>query len=87
MPSEDSDAHATDHAETAGSSGGKAKQKKAVRFLPSSDILLLKEMVKHTPWAAGHGETLAAWDQVASGVKGVLSTCTADGTYRRRFAA
>ncbi|KAF1787951.1 hypothetical protein GQ600_20780 [Phytophthora cactorum] len=45
-------------------------------------------MVKHTPWAAGHGETLAASDRVASGVKGVLSTCTADGkACRRRFAA
>ncbi|KAG2982432.1 hypothetical protein PC123_g25152 [Phytophthora cactorum] len=69
MPSEDSDAHATDHTETAGSSGGKAKWKKAFRFLPSSDILLLKEMAKHTPWAVGHVGTLAAWNRVASGVK------------------
>ncbi|KAF1790744.1 hypothetical protein GQ600_22556 [Phytophthora cactorum] len=87
IPSEDSDAHATDHtmrvafvllAETAGSSGCKVKRKKAFRFLPSSDTLLLNEMAKHTPWAVGHVETLVASDRLAS----------ADGkACRHRFAA
>ncbi|ETL99537.1 hypothetical protein L917_03631, partial [Phytophthora nicotianae] len=39
----------------------KAKRKKAFRFLPSSDVVLLKEVVKHTPWSAGHDETQVAW--------------------------
>ncbi|KAF4042642.1 hypothetical protein GN244_ATG04948 [Phytophthora infestans] len=88
MPGQDSDAHATDHAECTETIGGKSKRKKVFRFLPSSDILLLKEIVKYTPWAAGHGETLTAWDHVASGVKEVLSTCTSDGkACHRRFNA
>ncbi|GMF50357.1 unnamed protein product [Phytophthora fragariaefolia] len=47
----------------------------------------MKEIVKHKPWAAAHGETLPAWDKVASGVRDALPTCTADGkAYRRQFA-
>ncbi|KAF4039907.1 hypothetical protein GN244_ATG07853 [Phytophthora infestans] len=62
------------------------KRKKAFRFLPSSDVILLKEVIKHTPWAAGHGKTEAAWGKVASGIKAALPLCTADGkACRRRF--
>ncbi|KAI9988793.1 hypothetical protein PInf_022377 [Phytophthora infestans] len=62
------------------------KRKKAFRFLPSSDVILLKEVIKHTPWAAGHGKTEAAWDKVASGMKAALPLCSADGkACRRRF--
>ncbi|KAF4031844.1 hypothetical protein GN244_ATG16361 [Phytophthora infestans] len=62
------------------------KGKKAFRFLPSSDVILLKEVIKHTPWAAGHGKTEASWGKVASGIKAALPLCTADGkACRRRF--
>ncbi|KAF4041532.1 hypothetical protein GN244_ATG06254 [Phytophthora infestans] len=44
--------------EAAASRSVKPKRKKAFLFLPSSDIFLLKEAIKHTPWAAGHGGTL-----------------------------
>ncbi|ETO82409.1 hypothetical protein F444_03447 [Phytophthora nicotianae P1976] len=33
-----------------------SKRKKAFLFVPSSDILLLKEAVKHRPWAAADGK-------------------------------
>ncbi|KAI9985290.1 hypothetical protein PInf_004616 [Phytophthora infestans] len=63
-----------------------SKRKKAFRFVPSSDIMLLKETLKHRPWAASHGETLSAWSSVATGLKAALTSCTADGkACRRRF--
>ncbi|KAI9993384.1 hypothetical protein PInf_015465 [Phytophthora infestans] len=63
-----------------------SKRKKAFRFVPSSDIMLLKETLKHRPWAASHGETLAAWSSVATGLKAALTSCIADGkACRRRF--
>ncbi|ETP06411.1 hypothetical protein F441_17200, partial [Phytophthora nicotianae CJ01A1] len=55
-----------------------SKRKKAFRFVPSSDIMLLKEALKHRPWAAIHGETLAAWTSVATGLKVALTSCAAD---------
>ncbi|GMF12415.1 unnamed protein product [Phytophthora lilii] len=65
-----------------------SKRTKAFRFLPSSDIMLLKEPLKHRPWAASHGETQAAWTSVATGLKAALISCTADGkACRRRFNA
>ncbi|KAF4035468.1 hypothetical protein GN244_ATG12537 [Phytophthora infestans] len=56
----------------------------AFRFVPSSDIMLLKEVLKHRLWAASHGETLAAWTSVATRLKAALISCTADGKARRR---
>ncbi|KAI9982484.1 hypothetical protein PInf_008439 [Phytophthora infestans] len=48
--------------------------------------MLLKKTLKHRPWAASHGETLAAWSSVATGLKAALTSCTADGkACRRRF--
>ncbi|KAG6961440.1 hypothetical protein JG688_00009085 [Phytophthora aleatoria] len=44
----------------------KPKRKKAFRFLPSSDVFLLKEVAVHTPWAAAHGETNMTWTNVAN---------------------
>ncbi|KAI9982634.1 hypothetical protein PInf_008606 [Phytophthora infestans] len=58
--------------------------KKAFRFVPSSDIMLLKEVLKHRLWAASHGETLAAWTSVTTRLKAALISCTADGKARRR---
>ncbi|ETN14304.1 hypothetical protein PPTG_07932 [Phytophthora nicotianae INRA-310] len=72
----------------AGATDTQSKRKKAFRFVPSSDILLLKEAVKHRPWAAGHGETQVSWSSVAIGLKTALPSCTADGkACRRRFNA
>ncbi|GMF21014.1 unnamed protein product [Phytophthora lilii] len=34
--------------------------------------MLLKEALKHRPWAASHGETQAAWTSVATGLKAAL---------------
>ncbi|ETM00102.1 hypothetical protein L917_03142, partial [Phytophthora nicotianae] len=49
-----------------------SKRKKAFRF--------------HRPWAASHGETLAVWTSVATGLKAALTSCTADGkACRSRF--
>ncbi|GMF51004.1 unnamed protein product [Phytophthora fragariaefolia] len=85
-----SGAHDTQLAEvvdTAGGSAAKSKRKKTFCFLPSSDVLLLKEALKHTPWAAEHGDTQAAWYRVAIGLRGALPMCTADGkACRRRFS-
>eukprot|EP00644_Phytophthora_capsici_P009805 jgi/Phyca11/131593/e_gw1.108.36.1 len=88
---EDLEATNKDCAPGGGGGGGVAgtdtkKRKKAFRFLPSSDVILLKEVIKHTPWAAGHRKTEATWGRVASGMKASLPLCTADGkACRRRF--
>ncbi|ETN04913.1 hypothetical protein F441_14172 [Phytophthora nicotianae CJ01A1] len=66
----------------------KPTRKKAFRFLPSSDVLLLKEVTAHTPWAAAHGETNTAWTTVANELKNAISASTADDkACRRRFTA
>ncbi|KAG1686709.1 hypothetical protein DVH05_028685 [Phytophthora capsici] len=63
-----------------------SKRKKAFNFGPSSDIMLFKEVLKRRPWAASHGETLAAWTSFATRLKAALTSCTADGNAcRRRF--
>ncbi|KAI9982656.1 hypothetical protein PInf_008633 [Phytophthora infestans] len=60
----------------------------ALRFVPSGDIMLLKEALKHRPWAASHGETLAAWTSITTRLKAGLTSRTADGkACRRRFNA
>eukprot|EP00644_Phytophthora_capsici_P007430 jgi/Phyca11/112118/e_gw1.21.540.1 len=74
--------------EASNRSDAQSKRKKAFRFVPSSDILLLKEAVKHRPWAAGHGEAQVSWSSVAIGLKTTLPSCTGDGkACRRRFNA
>ncbi|GMF52299.1 unnamed protein product [Phytophthora fragariaefolia] len=68
-------------------SGNQRRRKKAFRFLPSNDVILLKEALKHAPWAAAHGETQSAWVSVTGGVKAAIPTCTADArACRRRFS-
>lgn len=74
--------------ERSSESGASASQrrKKAYRFAPGADIVLLIEAIKHSPWAAPHGDTTSAWADVASDVSASLPSCTADGkACRRRF--
>ncbi|GMF49375.1 unnamed protein product [Phytophthora fragariaefolia] len=68
-------------------SGNQRRRKKAFRYPPSSDVIMLIEALKHAPWAAAHGETQSAWVSVTGGVKTAIPTCTADArACRRRFS-
>ncbi|KAJ3196199.1 hypothetical protein HK101_009762 [Irineochytrium annulatum] len=57
-----------------------AAKEAAFRFTPGQDISFLKEIAKHKPFAVGHGQVAAAWDDVAAGVR------RAEGLPEKRLA-
>lgn len=54
------------------------------RFNPARDILLLREVIGHRPFAAGYGQTSRAWDTIVRNLKGLgMDVCvtTVQGRY------
>ncbi|DAZ95428.1 TPA: hypothetical protein N0F65_006318 [Lagenidium giganteum] len=67
-------------------------RKKAFRFRPAHDIVLLKDVLSHSPWAAGHGKVTAAWAGVARTTSATIKVSGTDlvhdldrGACKRRF--
>ncbi|TMW63593.1 hypothetical protein Poli38472_002534 [Pythium oligandrum] len=53
--------------------------KRAFRFKPVHDIILLKEVSRVRPWAAAHGETLASWDAIGATFNAQLNVIRPNG--------
>ncbi|DBA05371.1 TPA: hypothetical protein N0F65_007533, partial [Lagenidium giganteum] len=67
-------------------------RKKAFRFRPAHDIVLLKDVLSHSPWAAGHGKVTDAWAGVARTTSATIKASGTDlvhdldhGACKRRF--
>lgn len=43
-------------------------RKRSLRFTLASDILLLREVGRHRPWASPHGKIRDTWEQIAAAV-------------------
>jgi hypothetical protein len=52
-------------------SGGK---RRLFRFKPAFDVVLVREVIRGFPWAAGYGRTRSAWMSVATRVQSALES-------------
>ncbi|KAG7388159.1 hypothetical protein PHYPSEUDO_012961 [Phytophthora pseudosyringae] len=52
-------------------SGGK---RRLFRFKPAFDVVLVREVIRNFPWAAGYGRTRSAWMVVATRVQAALES-------------
>ncbi|TDH72474.1 hypothetical protein CCR75_001262 [Bremia lactucae] len=49
-------------------------KRRLFRFKPAYDVLLVREVIRDFPWAAGYGRTRSAWMAVATRVQTVLES-------------
>lgn len=58
---------------------GQEVNRRTFRFKPAHDIVLLKEVAKHRPWTAVHGETMTSWEAIGAAFNAQLTNARTGG--------
>ena len=61
------------------------KRAAAFGFNPNHDIHLLKEVMQHAPFAAPHGKTREAWEEVANSLTPLLARKINHAAVKQQF--
>ncbi|DBA00690.1 TPA: hypothetical protein N0F65_003619 [Lagenidium giganteum] len=82
---------AEDGARQASASAQAPARKKGFRFKPSHDVILVKEVMRLSPWSVKHGQTTQVWHATSVAVSealhviGAITDVLDGGACKRRF--